>query len=96
MGIAHTIAPHRKYLPEILPQDFEDILLVLTFFMVLFALYPSVLVIIWVVRYLRRKTWTIKGLFLGLMKVIFKGLKYLWNKIKVALLKKQTKNEFDL
>jgi hypothetical protein len=29
MGIARIVAPHRKYLPEILPQDFVDILLVL-------------------------------------------------------------------
>ena len=29
MGIARIIAPHRKYLPEILPQDFVSILLIL-------------------------------------------------------------------
>lgn len=51
---------------ENVARGYEDIIAVLTFLMLLFAIYPTVLVIILVVYKWRRKTWTAKSVALGL------------------------------
>lgn len=81
---------------ENMARGYEDILLVLTFFMVLFVLYPTILVTIWLVRYFRRKTWTFKSVLISFVKSLARLFRFLGKKIKENRKKNQKNKEFDL
>lgn len=55
---------------ENVARGYEDILTLLTFFEVLFFLYPVLLIVITVIRWWKHKTWTVKGI---LIKIKEKG-----------------------
>lgn len=51
---------------ENVARGYEDILTLLTLFQMLFLIYPSVLLLIWIIILWKNKTWTTRAVLLGL------------------------------
>lgn len=77
---------------ENIARGYEDIIALITLFAVLFLLYPLVLLIIFIIICWKKKTWTVKGIYLFLLDKWERKREAMWDRKQR---KKRHKDRFD-